>query len=88
MRSLELKGSLHYKPTNYFLKYGIFLEILCVVRKPTSFLCTGVFFVCLNFLKKKKQCRKFKFYFFKRNKVCIIVTSKLKLTEGSFLSFP
>ena len=53
MRSLELKGSLHCKPNNYFLKYGIFLEILCVVTKPTSFLCTGVFFVCYNILKKK-----------------------------------
>ena len=53
MRSLELKGSLHCKPNNYFLKYGIFLEILCVVTKPTSFLCTGVFLFAIISLKKK-----------------------------------
>ena len=65
MRSLELKGSLHCKPNNYFLKYGIFLEILFVFTKPTSFLCTGVFLVCYNFLKKKNNAGNFNFTYSK-----------------------
>ena len=65
MRSLELKGSLHCKPNNYFPKYGIFLEILCVVTKPTSFLCTGVFLVCYNFLNKKNNAGNFNFTYSK-----------------------